>query len=243
MRPAPALPTGTVTFLFTDIEGSTRLLQQLGDEYPALYNVGFPTLISKADIQRSRAAFEECLPIARELGDKDLIARVLWGLGNAHYYAAENEAARDVLLEDVALFRTMDDPFGLSWALHTLGLACYRLGQSRSHAVPLWREAMEHFAAVGDVSGITILLGDFGLDAVSEGDLPRAVRLKAASERLATAGGTGLGNLFHELEQTYAGIQTLDPVDLQAAVESGLAMTVEQAVEYALIATPLTSPR
>jgi class 3 adenylate cyclase len=27
------LPTGTVTFLFTDIEGSTRLLQQLGDQY------------------------------------------------------------------------------------------------------------------------------------------------------------------------------------------------------------------
>jgi class 3 adenylate cyclase len=26
----PALPTGTVTFLFTDIDGSTRLLQQLG---------------------------------------------------------------------------------------------------------------------------------------------------------------------------------------------------------------------
>jgi class 3 adenylate cyclase len=26
-----ALPTGTVTFLFTDIEGSTALLQQLGD--------------------------------------------------------------------------------------------------------------------------------------------------------------------------------------------------------------------
>ena len=27
------LPTGTVTFLFTDIEGSTRLLQRLGDRY------------------------------------------------------------------------------------------------------------------------------------------------------------------------------------------------------------------
>ena len=26
------LPSGTVTFLFTDIEGSTRLLHQLGDE-------------------------------------------------------------------------------------------------------------------------------------------------------------------------------------------------------------------
>jgi predicted ATPase/class 3 adenylate cyclase len=28
-----ALPTGTVTFLFSDIEGSTRLLQELGDEF------------------------------------------------------------------------------------------------------------------------------------------------------------------------------------------------------------------
>src|SRR4051812_11363718 len=31
--PMPELPTGTVTFLFTDIEGSTRLLHELGDAY------------------------------------------------------------------------------------------------------------------------------------------------------------------------------------------------------------------
>jgi predicted ATPase/class 3 adenylate cyclase len=30
------LPTGTVTFLFSDIEGSTRLMQEIGDRYPAL---------------------------------------------------------------------------------------------------------------------------------------------------------------------------------------------------------------
>ena len=30
------LPSGTVTFLFTDIEGSTRLLQQLGEDYTSL---------------------------------------------------------------------------------------------------------------------------------------------------------------------------------------------------------------
>jgi class 3 adenylate cyclase len=34
--PATELPTGTVTFLFTDIEGSTRLLQELGDRYAAV---------------------------------------------------------------------------------------------------------------------------------------------------------------------------------------------------------------
>ena len=31
-----SLPTGTVTFLFTDIEGSTRLLDKFGGDYPAL---------------------------------------------------------------------------------------------------------------------------------------------------------------------------------------------------------------
>src|SRR5690348_213870 len=31
-----ALPTGTVTMLFTDIEGSTRLLKQLGERYGEL---------------------------------------------------------------------------------------------------------------------------------------------------------------------------------------------------------------
>src|SRR5215217_467134 len=32
----PSLPTGTVTFLFTDIEGSTELAQQYPDALPAL---------------------------------------------------------------------------------------------------------------------------------------------------------------------------------------------------------------
>ncbi len=30
------LPAGTVTLLFTDIEGSTQLLQRLGDAYASL---------------------------------------------------------------------------------------------------------------------------------------------------------------------------------------------------------------
>jgi class 3 adenylate cyclase len=34
--PQMSLPAGTVTFLFTDIEGSTRLLRQLGEDYGLL---------------------------------------------------------------------------------------------------------------------------------------------------------------------------------------------------------------
>jgi len=35
------LPTGVVTFVFTDIEGSTHLLQRLGDDYPAQQDAHF----------------------------------------------------------------------------------------------------------------------------------------------------------------------------------------------------------
>ena len=36
MATTPERPSGTVTFLFTDIEGSTRLLQELGDDWPGV---------------------------------------------------------------------------------------------------------------------------------------------------------------------------------------------------------------
>ena len=45
------LPTGTVTFLFTDIEGSTRLAQKFGAGYPKLVADHFS--IIRAEIDRS----------------------------------------------------------------------------------------------------------------------------------------------------------------------------------------------
>jgi class 3 adenylate cyclase len=42
------LPRGTVTFLFTDIEGSTRLLRQLGDRYGEI-------LSSESSLVRARS--------------------------------------------------------------------------------------------------------------------------------------------------------------------------------------------
>jgi len=45
-----SLPTGTVTFLFTDIEGSTRLLQQLGDRYTAML-AGYREILRSAGLK------------------------------------------------------------------------------------------------------------------------------------------------------------------------------------------------
>src|SRR5687768_6291436 len=57
MTAEESLPSGTVTFLFTDIEGSTRLVQQFGERYPEL-------LEAHRDIIRSAVGAED----GREFG-------------------------------------------------------------------------------------------------------------------------------------------------------------------------------
>jgi len=44
------LPSGTVTFLFTDIEGSTKLAQSLGDKWKTLRSRHLERLISSSGI-------------------------------------------------------------------------------------------------------------------------------------------------------------------------------------------------
>jgi YVTN family beta-propeller protein len=62
-RRAPPVPTGTVTFLFTDIEDSTRLVKELGDEYGALLEEHYRLLVAALEgcggqeIESQRDAF------------------------------------------------------------------------------------------------------------------------------------------------------------------------------------------
>ncbi len=48
----PALPTGTVTFFFSDIQGSTRLLEALAPDYPDL--LGARAVLSEAGTRIAR---------------------------------------------------------------------------------------------------------------------------------------------------------------------------------------------
>lgn len=82
----PELPSGTVTFLFSDIEGSTRLLNELGSERyseelakPSLWGVGYIRLeeaaFSNAWEQGSTVTPENALRLATaemEAADNDL---------------------------------------------------------------------------------------------------------------------------------------------------------------------------
>ncbi len=98
-------------------DASLELCREIGDPSAianALYNLGFPTLATKADVGKSGTAFEEATAMYSEFGDSEMLARVLWGLGNACYFGGDNEAARDTLLEGVALLRVSSEPFSFA---------------------------------------------------------------------------------------------------------------------------------
>jgi predicted ATPase/class 3 adenylate cyclase len=80
------LPTGTVTFLFTDIEGSTRLLQELGDAYP-------DALAEHRRVLREAFARHGGVEVDTQ-GDAFLVA--FSGAGEAVSAAADAQRALDV---------------------------------------------------------------------------------------------------------------------------------------------------
>ena len=212
-----------------------ELTRKLGDDRAlanALYNAAFPRVVSRAAIAEARPMLEEALPLYREIGDQTGIARVLWGIGNALFFAKEYADARPVLEEAVALNRKLDDQFGLGWSIHTLGLVTFNLGDFE-RARASWIEAIQLFAAGGDVPGIVLQLDNLSALARHEGDFLRAGRLWAAASAHQVSSGTGLGRLLRE-EEGRSGREGLNDDEAARAWAEGQAMSLEQAVAYAL---------
>ena len=83
MKTAP--PTGTVTFLFTDIEGSTRLSQQYPEAMPALLARHHQILREKDNSQMTseeQAYFDEQMDVLRQKMDAGQLKQI-WSNGRA----------------------------------------------------------------------------------------------------------------------------------------------------------------
>jgi predicted ATPase/class 3 adenylate cyclase len=212
-----------------------ELTRKLGDDRAlanALYNAAFPRVVSRTAIAEARPMLEEALPLFRKIGDQTGVARVLWGIGNALFFGKEYADARPVLEEAVALNRKLDDQFGLGWSIHTLGLVTFNLGDYQ-RARASWIEAIQLFAAAGDVPGMVLQLDNLSALARHDGDFLRAGRLWAAASAHQVSSGTGLGRLLRE-EEGRSGREGLNDDETAGVWAEGQAMSLEQAVAYAL---------
>ena len=221
-----------------------ELTRKMGDDRAlanALYNAAFPRVINRTAIAEAKPMLDEALPLFRKIRDQTGEARVLWGIGNAQFFAKEYADALPVLEEAVALNRKLDDRFGLGWSIHTLGLVKFNLGDLE-RARACWHEAMHLFAAAGDVPGMVLQLDNLSALARYDGDFPRAGRLWAAASAHQVSSGTGLGRLLRE-EEARTGREGLTDDEAARVWAEGQAMSLEQAVAYALEVAPARPER
>jgi len=228
-----------------------RLWRSIGDKAEianALYNYAFAFSVTEDPRADPRTAdpdgigirsLDEALALYRELGDRRGEANVRWGLGNREYFGLINEAGTANFRQALEIFREVGDVTMEAWSLHMLGSGLGRLGRT-DEARPILRHALRHFYDASDAAGIALLFDDLASQAVTDGDLPRAARLRGAARRLTAATGAELADFVDaQFEQ---GIrpnvaEALSPDELERYGKEGARMTLDEAVAYALETT------
>jgi predicted ATPase/class 3 adenylate cyclase len=181
-------------------------------------------------------ALEEAHALYLELGDRRGQANVLWGMGNREYFLRLPAAGETRFRAANDLFREVGDSTMAAWAKHMLGGALLR--QDRyEEARSVLRDALTHFHEASDTSGLALVLDDLASQAVADDDLPRAARLRGTARRLTVVTGATLAGFIDEAFEH--GVRPhvsgkLSPEDLARYEAEGAAMTLDEAVAYAL---------
>ncbi|HET7678386.1 MAG TPA: AAA family ATPase [Candidatus Limnocylindrales bacterium] len=155
----------------------------------------------------------ESLAIFRRLGDRSGLAKTLWALANAVFWADRRDEAAAMFYESLDLYRSMDDRFGLGWSLHMVGLL--EILSDVPRAAGRFEEALDIFIASDDISAIQLLLLDASAIARHRGDLGSAWTLAGASMRLHEETGTDLVGM--DLFEGFGLVMGPPPAEDQAA--------------------------
>ena len=194
----------------------------------------------RRDYDRARPLLEESLALLRESGERYGLAQSLHELGIMAEYEGDYARARSLYEQVLELFRELGNHERVVWTLHGLGfLALCRkdLAQARS----LLTESLGMFRDSEDRPGKVRSLDRFANLALAEEQAARAARLLGAADAAREAIGSPQPPSEREEHDRVLGAaraaieeNTLGETTFAEVWAEGQAMSLEQAVEYAL---------
>ncbi len=219
------------------LQESLALYRELGDKLgvaQSLNNLG-SIAYSRGDWERAAALYMESLSLRRELGDKWGIANSLNNLGGVAYSQGDYERAAALYAESLELRRELGDRRGIGMSLNNLGEVAQQQGDYE-RAAALYIESLDLRRELGDKLFIASSLSNLGEVACDQGDCERAAHLFGAAEALRETIGSPLPLAKrHEYERRVAAAcDALGRESFAAAWAEGRAMTLKQAIAYAL---------
>jgi len=221
-------------------EKSLALARELGDQKGvamALHGRGLVTTW-QGDFDAATALFEESLEVSRKLGDKWFMAVVLANMGTAARREGNYAKAVALCEESLAMFRTLGTKRWIALSLHLTGHAV-RLQGDLERAAGLYRESLALFGQTGDKWVATECIEGLALIASAQGNPEWGARFFGATEAVReTFGITMPRPEAGDQDRFWTAIRNRpEGTPFTTAWVEGRAMTLEQAIEYALAAS------
>ena len=217
--------------------GSESLaLARTAEDRAYVLNVLGAVAASQGDTARARELLEEALAQFRQAGHKWGAATAIGNLGGLALEQHDYVAARAFTEEGLVRFREIGAKQGMGFSLQNLGMVAY--GQGDYRAARAWfAESLALCREIGDkVFTVYDLIGLAGVAAEPGEDRRRAAQLAGAAEALRAATGLTLEPFDRGVyERAVAAAQaSLGEEAFAAAFAAGQAMTLDEAVAYAL---------
>jgi predicted ATPase/class 3 adenylate cyclase len=218
-------------------EKSLSLRRETEDQWGialSLNNLGHVAL-AQGTFERAAVLCEESLALFLKLGDKWGSGLSLSILGEVAYHKGDLERAITLQEQSLNLRRELGDRRGIAQSLNDLGLVASVRGDYLA-ADTFFRESLALWRELGDTRGIAISLEQFAALSSVQGAAARALCLAAAASIVRETIGAPLSSSEHS---RYDGTITaardyLSEAAFAAAWAAGRAMTLDQAIAYAL---------
>ena len=229
------------------LDEGLALYRELGDKEgiaSSLIYLGFVAVLDERDLDTIPALYEEAASLQSELGDRRVVANLLLFSGLISVSQGEMERASALQEESLALFRHLGDVQGMGHCLNNLGGIAISQGEHEKAS----RFALENLRMAREADyklAIQYSLLWLGFVATSRKQPAHAARLWGAVESMEETFGIRLTRMARSATDYDGRLAVarsqLDEAAWEAAWQEGQAMTPEEAIEYALEASPSTS--